>query len=60
MSAAVDTTNTELRHLVEEELIWDPAIPMASIGVSVTDHAVTLSGTVDHLARRCRTSRAYG
>lgn len=57
-TTTLDTTNTELRNLVEEELIWDPAIPMASIGVSVADHAVTLSGTVENLASRLAAVRA--
>jgi osmotically-inducible protein OsmY len=58
MSKAFPKTNTELRKDVEEELIWDPAIPMAGIGVSVTEHAVTLTGTVDSLASRLAAVRA--
>ena len=47
----------DLRSDVEDELDWDPAVP-TSIGVSVTDHAVTLSGTVHTLAHRLAAVKA--
>ena len=42
----------DLRSDVEDEMEWDPAVPSTSIGISVTDHAVTLAGTVHTLAHR--------
>lgn len=44
--------DSDLRSDVEDELEWDPAVPSTSIGVSVTDHTVTLSGTVHTLSHR--------
>lgn len=44
--------DSDLRSDVEDELEWDPAVPAASIGVSVTDHTVTVSGTVHTLSHR--------
>ena len=56
MTVATDASETladrDLRSDVEEELDWDPAVPSTNIGVSVTDHAVTLSGTVHTLSQR--------
>lgn len=51
-STTVEITNLTLQEAVEDELLWDPAIPAAAIGVSVSDHAVTLTGIVSELAIR--------
>jgi len=51
-------TNHELQQDVEQELLWDPAVAPATVGVSVTDHAVTLTGTVDKLSNRLAAVRA--
>lgn len=48
----------DLRSDVEDELEWDPAVPSTSIGVSVTDHTVTLAGTVHTLAHRLAAVKA--
>jgi osmotically-inducible protein OsmY len=42
----------ELRARIERELATDPNVPCTSIGVSVTDHIVTLSGTVHSMPER--------
>ncbi len=34
-------TNREIQEAVEEELLWDPSVTPASIGVAVSDGAVT-------------------
>lgn len=57
-SATVLQTNTSLQTSVERELDWDPAVPSAGIGVSVKDHAITLSGTVESLSSRLAAVRA--
>ncbi len=58
------TTNSALQEEVEQELNWDPSITLASVGVSVHDHTVTLSGTVDshsgHLAALRAVKRVKG
>ena len=51
-------TSTELQRDVEEELLWDPAVTPASVGVSVEDHTVTLSGTVHQYGSRMAAVRA--
>lgn len=50
--------DSDLRSDVEDELEWDPAVPAASIGVSVTDHTVTVSGTVHTLSHRLAAVKA--
>ncbi|HUJ16089.1 MAG TPA: BON domain-containing protein [Thermoanaerobaculia bacterium] len=39
-------TDTSLRHDVEKELEWDPAIDATKIGVAATDGVITLTGNV--------------
>lgn len=58
MSPTATTTDTSLQELVEHELGWDPSVHPASVGVSVVDGAVTLSGTVDSLSNRLAAVRA--
>ena len=43
---------------MEQEFNWDPAIAPASVGVSVSDHTVTLSGTVNSYSSRLAAVRA--
>ena len=50
--------DSDLRSDVEDELEWDPAVPSTSIGTSVTDHTVTLAGTVHTLAHRLAAVKA--
>ncbi len=57
-TATMNVTNSSLQAEVERELKWDPAVALASIGVSVKEHAVTLSGTVDSLSSRLAAVRA--
>jgi osmotically-inducible protein OsmY len=54
----ITLTDNELQQLVEDEFVWDPTVSPASIGVSVTDGAVTLSGTVATLSSRLAALRA--
>lgn len=56
--APSSVADSHLRSEVEEELEWDPAVPSTSIGVSVTDHSVTLAGTVHTLAHRLAAVKA--
>ncbi len=51
-------TDRALQQQIEEEFVWDPAVSPARIGVSVVDHAATLTGTVDTLAARLAAVRA--
>ena len=58
VTANLNITNSALQDQVERELLWDPAVSPASIGVSVKDHAVTLTGTVATLSSRLAAVRA--
>lgn len=44
--------DTEIRHDVQNELQWDPALDETGVGVNVKDGVVTLVGTVPHYADR--------
>jgi osmotically-inducible protein OsmY len=44
-------TDMQLKHDIECELLWDPKVNSAQIGVIVNDGAVTLLGTVDTYAQ---------
>lgn len=50
--------DSELQKEVERELRWDPAVALASVGVSAHNHTVTLSGTVQHYGNRLAAVRA--
>ena len=56
--APTTIADSDLRSDVEDELEWDPAVPSTSIGISVTDHTVTLAGTVHTLAHRLAAVKA--
>lgn len=45
-------TDLQLRQDIEEELLWDPMVNAAQIGVTVNDGAVSLLGTVDTYAEK--------
>jgi osmotically-inducible protein OsmY len=47
MTPTARFTDTSLKAFVVEELDWNPSINSSSIGVAVSDGAVTLSGEVD-------------
>jgi osmotically-inducible protein OsmY len=51
-------TNIELQRYVMEELAWEPSIDAASIGVSVEDGIVTLSGEVKSFPEKWAAERA--
>ncbi len=52
------TSNSDLQREVEHEFMWDPSIVPASIGVTASDHTVTLSGTVHSYGSRLAAVRA--
>ena len=45
-------TDSQLKKDIEEELLWDPKVNSARIGVSVDDGFVALLGTVDSYAEK--------
>src|SRR5271154_6273901 len=45
-------TDIQLKQDIEEELLWDPKVNAAQIGVSVDEGAVSLLGTVDTYAEK--------
>jgi osmotically-inducible protein OsmY len=51
-------SDAAVQRQVEEEFAWDPAVPTAAIGVTVTDRSVTLSGYVEKLAERLAAVKA--
>lgn len=51
-------TDMDIKSDVTGELMWDPAITAANIGVAVKDGIVTLSGTVDTYMQKHAVERA--
>lgn len=51
-------SDIELKKLVEEELIWDPAVDFTDIGVQVRDQVVTLSGHAGSYAAKLAAGKA--
>ncbi|TDV11705.1 BON domain-containing protein [Paraburkholderia caballeronis] len=51
-------TDLQLKHDVEEELEWEPAVNASNIGVEVTDRVVTLSGHPVSYAEKLAAERA--
>ena len=45
-------TDSELKKDVLAELLWDPLVPEAKIGVAVNEGVVTLSGHLDTYAEK--------
>jgi len=51
-------TDLELKQDVQSELLWDPLVPEARIGVAVNDGVVTLTGHLDTYAQKIAAKRA--
>jgi osmotically-inducible protein OsmY len=51
-------TDSELKKDVLNELLWDPLVPEARVGVGVTGGVVTLTGHLDSYAEKVATKRA--
>lgn len=51
-------TASELQRDVQDELMWEPTLTAAEIGVSATDGVVTLTGHVDSYAEKLRAEKA--
>lgn len=51
-------SDKQLKHEVEEELEWDPAVSATEIGVEVTDRVVTLSGHPSSYAGKLAAEKA--
>ena len=51
-------TDSELKKDVLEEMLWDPLIPEARVGVSIIDGVVTLTGHLDTYSEKVAAKRA--
>ena len=51
-------TDSELKQDVLSEMLWDPLVPEAKVGVSVNDGVVTLTGHLDTYAEKVATRQA--
>ena len=51
-------TDSQIQRDVLDELLWEPSVTAADIGVSVQDGVVTLTGTVPSYAERFAAERA--
>lgn len=51
-------TDIQLQHDVIEELMWDPTVGRAEIGVAAKDGVITLSGEVDTFAQKFAAEQA--
>jgi len=51
-------TDSELKKDVLAELAWDPVVPEAKVGVSVSDGVVTLTGHLDSYSEKVAARRA--
>jgi osmotically-inducible protein OsmY len=51
-------TDSELKKDVLAELLWDPLVPEARVGVAVNDGVVTLTGHLDTYAEKVAVKRA--
>jgi len=51
-------TDFQLQHDVLAELVWEPSVNAARIGVEVKDGVVTLAGHVDHYSEKKNAVRA--
>ena len=52
------TTDKELQHAVEQELLWEPSVDAEHIGVSVKNGVVQLDGHVNSYAEKWGAERA--
>ena len=51
-------TDSDLKKDVLTELLWDPLVPEARVGVAVSEGVVTLSGHLDTYAEKVAAKRA--
>jgi hyperosmotically inducible protein len=51
-------SDMDLKHQVEDEPGWDPAVDAAAIGVEVRDRVVTLSGHLTSYAEKMAAEKA--
>ncbi|MCF6405337.1 BON domain-containing protein [Chitinophaga filiformis] len=51
-------TDLQLQQDVMDELVWDPSLEAAEVGVSVHDGVVTLSGTVNSYTKKTAAEKA--
>ena len=51
-------TDLDLKNDVLQELLWDPLVPEARVGVSVNEGVVTLTGHLDSYSEKVATRRA--
>jgi len=51
-------TDFQLQQDVQDELLWDPSLESAEIGVSVNDGVVTLSGVVNSYTKKLAAEKA--
>jgi osmotically-inducible protein OsmY len=51
-------TDLQIKSDVNAELLWDPEVNEANVGVAVKDGVVTLSGTIDSYAQKHAVERA--
>jgi osmotically-inducible protein OsmY len=57
-SGEIMKTDSEVKKEVLEELLWDPLVPEARVGVTVTEGVVTLIGHLDTYAEKVAVKRA--
>jgi osmotically-inducible protein OsmY len=57
-TATLSDTDVQLRNAVQRQLEWDPEVDAASIGVTASGGAVTLTGWVDSYAGKRAAERA--
>jgi hypothetical protein len=51
-------SDSDIKKDVHEELLWDPLVPEARVGVAVKDGIVTLTGHLDTYAEKVAVKRA--
>jgi osmotically-inducible protein OsmY len=51
-------TDSQLQKDVQEELVWDPSVGRAEIGVAISSGVVTLSGQVDSFPKKFSAMKA--
>jgi len=57
LAAKPQVTDMSITDAVEDELVWDSAVPALLIDVMTTDGIVTLSGSVDNILAKERAAR---
>ena len=51
-------SDQELKHDVEQELLWDPALDARNVTASVVNRVVTLEGSVKSCAQKLAVQKA--